>query len=185
MNSVRSYLHTEADGARILRTREIWYASPVRTYRVLRLVRQGATVLLLVALVLPLARCSGQRHGERADPGPGASGYTYYYAWSSFDPLSPGSWLILAIFAWPVALVLYQAVSRRPASVWLPSVQVLLFAGSLYVLYIRTFLYELWYGGYIAYTALSVCLLASVGELVLAVRTRLRSHLSPPGSTPR
>lgn len=142
-------------------------------------------MLLLVALVLPLARCSGQRHGESAEPAQGSSGYTYYYAWSDFDPLSPGSWLMLAIFAWPVALVLYQAISRRPASVWLPSAQVCLSAGSLYVLYIRTFLYELWYGGYVAYAGLSVCLLTSLGELVLAVRTRFMSHLCPPGPRPR
>jgi hypothetical protein len=157
----------------------------VRTFRMLRLVRRGATLLLLVALVLPLSRCSGQRSGEPADPGQGPSAYTYYYAWSDFDPLSPGSWLILAIFAWPVGLVLYEVISRRPASIWLAAVQVLLFAGSLYVLYIRTFLYELWYGGYIAYAALSVCLFASLGELVLAVRMRFSSPLSPPGSTPR
>jgi hypothetical protein len=156
----------------------------MRILRVLRLVRQGATVLLLAALVLPLSRCSEQRNGDSADHGEGSSAYTYYYAWSDFDPLSPGSWLILAIFAWPVALVLFEVVSRRPASIWLPAVQVLLFAGSLYVLYVRTFLYELWYGGYMAYAALSVCLLASLGELVLAVRMRVRSHLSPPGSTP-
>jgi hypothetical protein len=157
----------------------------MKILRALSLVRQGATVLLLVALVLPLARCSGQRNGERADPGQGPSAYTYYYAWSDFDPLSPGSWLMLAIFAWPVALVVYQVITRRSTAVWLPAMQVLLFAGSLYVLYVRTFLYELWYGGYIAYTALSVCLLTSLGELVLAVRTRLRSHLCPLGSRPR
>ena len=149
----------------------------------LRLIRQGATVLLLLALMLPLARCSEQRNGQPADPGQGQSAYTYYYAWSDFDPLSPGSWLILAIFAWPVALMLYQVIIRRPAPIWLAASQILLFAGSLYVLYVRTVLYELWYGGYLAYTALSASLLASLGELVMAVRMRLKSHVSPPGST--
>jgi hypothetical protein len=157
----------------------------MKILRVLRLARRGATVLLLVALVFPLSRCSGQRNGNTADPGQGSSAYTYSYAWSDFDPLSPGSWLILAVFAWPVALVLFEVISRRPASIWLPALQALLFAGSLYVLYLRTFLYELWYGGYIAYAALSVCLLASVGELVLAVRMKLRSPVSRPGSRRR
>jgi len=160
--------------------------SLMRILRILRLARQGATVLLLVALVLPLARCSGQhsRPGESADSGQGPPAYTYYYAWSDFDPLSPGSWLVVMIFVWPVALVLYEVISRRPASIWLRTTQVLLFTGSLYVLYIRTFLYELWYGGYIAYAALSACLLASIAELVLIVRSRFRERLSPPGSRP-
>jgi hypothetical protein len=92
---------------------------------------------------------------------------------------------VLLIFAWPVALVLYELISGRPASfIWLRATQALLFAGSLYVLYVRTFLYELWYGGYIAYVALSACLLASLSELVLLVRLRFRERLSPPGSRP-
>jgi hypothetical protein len=156
----------------------------MRVLRVLRLARQGATVLLLVAFVLPLARCSGQRNGESADPGQGSPAYTYYYAWSDFDPLSPGSWLVLAIFAWPAALVLYEVISRRPGSIWLRAAQALLFAGSIYILYIRTFLYELWYGGYLAYAGLLVCLLASFAELVVIVRMRFRERLSPPGSRP-
>jgi hypothetical protein len=159
--------------------------SLMRILRILRLVRQGATVLLLVALVLPLARCSGQASGEPADPEQGPRAYTYYYAWSDFDPLSPGSWLVLAIFAWPAALVLYEVISRRPGSIWLRAAQVLLFAGSIYVLHIRTFLYELWYGGYIAYIALSACLLASLAELVLMAGMRFREPLSPPGSRRR
>jgi hypothetical protein len=130
--------------------------------------------------MLPLARCSGQRNGESADPEQPPA-YTYYYAWSDFDVLSPGSWLVFLIFAWPVALLLFELISRRPASfIWLRATQILLTVVSMYVLYLRTFLYELWYGGYIAYAAFSIYVLASLGELVLLVRMRFRNRLSPP-----
>jgi len=138
-------------------------------------------MLLLLALVLPLARCSRQPNGESTNQGQEQSVYTYYYAWSDFDVHSPGSWLAGMIFAWPVGLLLFELISRRPASfIWLRAAQIILSVVSMYVLYLRTFLYELWYGGYIAYAAFSIYLLASLGELVLVVRTRFRNRQSPP-----
>lgn len=147
----------------------------------MRLARHAATVLLLVALVLPLSRCSGQHSGNSAGQASEPSAYTYHYAWSDFDPLSLGSWLIMLVFAWPLALLLYERIARRPStSAWLRGAQVLLSAGSIYLIYLRTFLDELWYGGYLAYTALSACLLASLVECVLSVRMKMKEGRARP-----
>jgi hypothetical protein len=139
-----------------------------------RIVRYAAAALLLVALVLPLSRCAhdgktGSEEAEStADRGPQT--YSYYYAWTDFDAGSVPSWLLMITFLWPAPIIIYELAARpKKAALPLCIAQVLLSAGGIFEIYYHTILRELWYGGYIAYVALSAYLLASTAELVARI----------------
>ena len=137
-------------------------------------IKLAASMLLVVAFVLPLSRCAEtpppkgagtpQAAQQRADS---PKTYRYYYAWTDIESSQPWGWLFLLVFFWPLAFFGYEHFGRsagaKRALLW---VQPALALGSGYWLYLRTFLRELWFGGYIAYIALALILLASVVQLV-------------------
>ncbi len=138
-----------------------------------RIIKYVSIGLLLIALFLPLSRCA-----TRADSGPA---YTYYYAWSHFRAGDLGSWLLILLFLWPLGFLLAELLSgRENKTLWLPLARSLLAAGSIFYLYLSTFLYELWFGGYLAYLALGLYLLASIVELFAFVAARRGSRLRRP-----
>lgn len=145
-----------------------------------------SALLLLLALFFPLSRCqdsSTVRYDVNAPadqqppPPPGEVKYNYHYAWSSFDANEPGDYLALLVFLWPIPVLLLELFARRRwlllTLLWL---QPLLCLGAGYVLYMRTFLEQLWTGGYMAFAALAAYLFASLyaltRELILVRRRR-------------
>jgi hypothetical protein len=155
-------------------------------FRVSRIIKFIAMGLLLIALFLPISRCAVQNETYPSSAQPAESliekapaAYRYNYAWTDFHPTALSSWLMILIFIWPLPfLVLDRISSRLSHKIWPGILQILLAAGSIYYLYLCTFLYELWYGGYIAYSALSLYLLVSIIELILNLRLRFRQSPS-------
>jgi hypothetical protein len=152
--------------------------------RALRWARRAAAVLLLAAMVLPLSRCSHQVDASNAPDASDGSGSsrlsttTYSYAWSDFDAGSPGSWLIFLAFLWPIPFVIREALPGRRSPAWLLAVQLLPAAGAALLVFYRTFLDELWVGGYLAYIALgcyAATLLAGIGVAIARKAPRKRS----------
>ncbi len=137
--------------------------------KVSRIIKYISIALLLIALFLPLSRCATRDGSD--------STYRYYYAWTHFRAGDIGSWLLILLFLWPLMFLLAELLSRREnKTLWLPLVRSLLAAGSIYYLYLNTFLFELWYGGYLAYLTLSLYLLVSIIELFSIVAARRQSR---------
>ena len=169
-----------------------------------RLVRRLSALILLAALFLPLSRCSDQTGVGTPEAGaadaagpvqapvqaqaPGsAASYTYYYAWTDFDASEPWSWLIFVVFLWPLPFLAREILARgRAVPVWMSAIQIPLGAGSITLVYYRTFLNELWIGGYLAYIGLGAYSLALAAEIVLGIlrKARLRPAVRPPAAGP-
>lgn len=142
--------------------------------RSLRIVRRLSALVLLAALFLPLSRCSqGSDAAQSAQP----ATYTYFYAWTDFQAGSAGSWLIFLAFLWPIPFLAHEwARKDRQAPIWLPAAQLPLAAGAILLVYYRTFLNELWIGGYLAYIALGCFTLALLTEIGIRVGDALRAR---------
>jgi hypothetical protein len=136
----------------------------------LRWARRAAAVLLLAAMFLPLSRCAHQ--ADPADSPGAASRYTYTWAWTDFDAGSAGSWLIFLAFLWPVPFVIREMLPGRRSPAWLSAVQLLPAAGAILLVYYRTFLDELWVGGYLAYVAVGCYAAALLVEIAVAIGQR-------------
>lgn len=151
--------------------------------KVVRIVKAAAALLLLVAFTLPLSRCSNE-----TPPTGGASAtesvrtsvtYQYNYAWSDFDPKSAFSWLAMVVFFWPLPFILSEAFRKgKSGKAWLLVVQMLFAAASILEIYRVTFLDELWYGGYLAYSALGLYFLTAATELFMIVGEKVREARS-------
>ena len=166
-----------------------------------RLVRRLSALMLLAALFLPLSRCSDQTGVGTPEAGaadaagpvqaqvqapvqaqaPGsAASYTYYYAWTDFDASEPWSWLIFVVFLWPLPFLAREILARgRAVPLWVSAIQIPLGAGSITLVYYRTFLNELWIGGYLAYIGLGAYSLALAAEIVLGIIMKRRSRAAP------
>jgi hypothetical protein len=153
-----------------------------------RLIRRLAAALLLVALFLPLSRCSEQPPGDTPGGDAAAGGAApsapttsrYYYAWTDFDALEPWSWLIFLAFLWPLPFLAHEALARgKAARIWVNAIQIPLGAGSITLVYYRTFLHELWIGGYLAYIALGAYSLSLAAEIVLGIIMKRRPRTVP------
>ncbi len=148
--------------------------------KVLHYIKAASVVILLIAFTFPLSRCSSDSNSSSADSDgkntqsdQNKSTYTYQYAWSDFNSKDASSWLILIVFFWPIPFIIYEIASKNVyRCIWIPLIQVLLSAGSIYMIYLRTFLDELWYGGYLSYIALSIFLLISIIEMIFTVRKK-------------
>lgn len=174
--------------------------------RSLRIVRRLSALVLLAALFLPLSRCSQssdagqstqpvqpvqpmQPAEPRQDldeplqtPSQPAT-YKYFYAWTDFQAGSAGSWLIFLAFLWPIPFLAYEWTHRdRRAPIWLPAAQLPLAAGAILLVYYRTFLNELWIGGYLAYIALGCLTLALLAEIGIRVVDAVRARRAPGGA---
>ncbi len=138
--------------------------------RLCRIAKTAAFLLLVIAFVLPLSRCSTE--GESgAEPG----GYEYYWAWSHFKADSVDSWLIILAFFWPVPFIYHASIPRaRESRIWMLAAEVLLCVGSAYMIWADTFLNKLWVGGWLAYGALCIYLGFTILELIAVVRNRIR-----------
>ena len=154
--------------------------------RVCRVARWCATGVLVVALFFPLSRCAVQQPLEDEPAQETPKEYTYTYAWTDFNPATASSWLALLIFVWPLAFLASDVFSRRQRFPFIRCAgQILLAGASICMLYLRTFLDELWYGGYLAYSALGIYLLACLVELAWRIRERVRSRkMGPQGLEP-
>ena len=162
------------------------------TVKACRMVRRLSALILLVALFLPLSRCSEQTGGSAPLPAgaadaagpaqtPGsAASYKYYYAWTNFDASEPWSWLIFVVFLWPLPFLAWEVLAKgRPVLLWVSAIQIPLGAGSITLVYYRTFLHELWIGGYLAYIGLGAYVLALAAEIVLGLLRKARSRPLP------
>jgi hypothetical protein len=157
-------------------------------------IRRLAALVLLVALFLPLSRCSDSSSAakpsprvdaaetaEAAQPGQPpapARAYRYFYAWTDFKVDSAGSWLIFLVFLWPLPFLAFEWTRRGgPVPLWVQAVQLPLAAGAGAILYYRTFLDELWVGGYLGYAALGCFAAAVLAEIVVqAARWARTAH---------
>ena len=135
-----------------------------------RVIKAAAFLLLLIGFVLPLSRCSTQ-----GDSGAEPGGYEYYYAWSDFHADSLFSWLTILAFFWPLPFIYHANIPKaREPKIWMRAAEIVLSGGSMYMIYSSTILRELWFGGYLSYTALGLYLGVSLVELVAAARGRIR-----------
>jgi hypothetical protein len=149
------------------------------------MIRRIAAILLLVALFLPLSRCSEQRSAEQTDVvqagaenAAASQTYRYYYAWTDFDVLSPASWLVFVAFLWPLPFLACEiAAKKREARIWWSAAQLLLAGGAITLIYYRTFLNELWVGGYLAYFSLGGYSLALVAEIAAGIARKKNPFL--------
>lgn len=124
----------------------------------IKIIKLLSAVLLLVAMFLPLSRCS------RSEPAPKKEiVYEYTYSWSHFDYRDPSSTLPVIAFLWPLPIVLYDIFGKKQwLKTFLSWLEPLLAVGSGYLLYLRTMFGELLFGGYVAYIALSAYFLVSI-----------------------
>ena len=149
-----------------------------------RMIRRVSAVLLLVALFLPLSRCSEQGTMNKEGAGSGdvlgaaaPESYRYYYAWTDFQALSIASWLVFIAFLWPLPFLAYEIASRpRAARLWSSVVQIPFAAGSIALIYFHTFLNELWVGGYLAYISLGAYSLALTAEIIIGIYRKVKSN---------
>lgn len=138
-----------------------------------RVTRRVAALALLVALFLPLSRCSDSSSAPHPT-------YRYFYAWTDFEADSAGSWLIFLVFLWPLPFLAHECTRRgRPVPLWVQAVQLPLAAGAVTLLYYRTFLDELWVGGYLAYAGLGSLAAALLAEIALTIARRARASHMP------
>jgi hypothetical protein len=153
-----------------------------------RLIRRLSAALLLVALFLPLSRCSEQPPGDTPGGGVAAGGaapsapttYRYYYAWTDFKVSEISSWLLFLAFLWPLPFLAHEALARgKAARIWVSAVQLPLGAGAITLIYYRTFLHQLWVGGYLAYIALGAYSLSLAAEIVLGIIMKRRPRAVP------
>jgi hypothetical protein len=146
--------------------------------------RVAASLLLVAAFFVPLSRCAQAAPplSPGVAPGPVArpdapETYRYYYAWTDLDRDPPWAWLFLGVFFWPPLLLgihrFGKSATLKRALLW---TEPLLALGSGYWLYLRTFLREIWIGGYLAYAGLILLLAASVTHAVSALRARRRDR---------
>jgi hypothetical protein len=149
----------------------------------LRWIRRAAAALLLVALFLPLSRCSHGRD-DGADPDAPRQ-YTYSYAWTDFDASSAGSWLIFLAFLWPIPFVAREVAPGRQTPPWLAAAQLVLAAGAVCLIYYRTFLDELWVGGYLGYIALGCYSASLLVEIGAGIASRAAAKKAARDSTGR
>jgi hypothetical protein len=155
-----------------------------------RVIRRVAALALLVALFLPLSRCSDStaaakpvlpaetagaaltaetaETAQAGQPPAQPATYKYFYAWTDFKVDSAGSWLIFLVFLWPLPFLAHEWTRRgKPVPLWVLAAQLPLAAGAVTLLYYRTFLEELWVGGYLAYAALGSLAAALLAEIAL------------------
>jgi TRAP-type uncharacterized transport system fused permease subunit len=139
---------------------------------VCRIVKIAAFLLLLIAFVLPLSRCSTENLFNRANQSTlNEPSYRYNYAWSRFDVELIGTWLIIIAFIWPIPFLLYSNLSKnRQPKVWMLVVEIILAASSICMVYFYTFYEQLWYGGYIAYFSFGLYLIVCIIELIFMLR---------------
>jgi hypothetical protein len=91
------------------------------------------------------------------------------------------------VFLWPLPFLACEILARsRAVPLWVSAIQIPLGAGSITLVYYRTFLHELWIGGYLAYIGLGASLLALATEIVLGIlrKARLRPAARPPRAGP-
>ena len=149
----------------------------------LRVIRRLAALVLLAALFLPLSRCSKQDGGaaDQASPVPSQT-YRYFYAWTDFQAGSVGSWLIFLAFLWPIPFLAHEWTRRdRPAPMWLSAAQLPLAAGAITLVYSRTFLNQLWVGGYLAYIALGSYAAVLIAEIGIRIVRAAGTPRTAPG----
>jgi hypothetical protein len=138
-----------------------------------------ASILLVAAILLPLSRCAQEAPPKVAGPSQAAPSapdhpktYRYYYAWTDLHSTQPWGWLFLLVFFWPAAFLAHERFGRSDGAknvlLWMEPPLAL---ASGYAIYLRTFLRELWVGGYLAYVGLALILVASVGQLWVRVRS--------------
>jgi len=143
-----------------------------------------ASILLVMAFLLPLSRCAQEAplKGDgafRAAP-PAADqpkAYRYYYSWTDLDSTQPWGWFFLLVFFWPAVFLAYERFGRGDGAkrviLWMEPALALACG---YWLYLRTFLRELWVGGYMAYLGFALILVASVGQIWAQVRSRMKGR---------
>jgi hypothetical protein len=141
-----------------------------------------ASLLLVVAFLLPISRCAQEapRRGDgafrAAAAAPGSPKvFRYYYAWTDIQSTQPWGWLFLLVFFWPAAFLAHERFGRSEAAkrvlLWMePALAV----ACGYWLYLRTFLRDLWVGGYLAYLGLALILVASVAQIGAQARSRMK-----------
>ncbi len=133
----------------------------------------AAIILLLMAFALPLSRCSSDSDSNSSVES--SKNYTYEYAWSDFNYMDISSWLILIVFFWPIPFVILEIVSKKEyCGILILSIEIILALGSIYMIYLRTFLDELWYGGYLSYASLAIILIVTAIELIRSIRHTAR-----------
>ncbi|CAN5269315.1 hypothetical protein BH11PSE11_BH11PSE11_28110 [soil metagenome] len=147
-----------------------------------------AALLLMICFVLPLSRCD--RNAKIALPDHAASGspkatvkrpavpdYEEKFAYQNVakDDLA-GSALTLAAFFWPLFLIAFGGVAfgSRAATV-INLFEMVLCAGSAYMIYGITLFGELRYGGYLAFVAVGVYSVASLAQILMRFRAPGRS----------
>ncbi len=148
-------------------------------------VKRIAAILLMICFVLPLSQCekSGKVEASPASAtGTAAANrvpdrhYEVTYAYRNVSPGKPfESAITIATFFWPLAFFLLRLKPWGPrVAVTMSLAELLLCAGSAYIVYGLVLFGELLWGGYLAYLALAVYFTAALSEILLRLWRRMR-----------
>jgi hypothetical protein len=151
-------------------------------------IKRIAAILLMVCFVLPLSRCekSGKFEATETKNATAASAasqpasdktYEDKYAYRNLSTdAALESALTIATFFWP--LVIFILVRGKTLgfrmTMTVDVLELLLCAGSAYVVYGLVLFDELRYGGFLAFLALGVYSIAALGEILLRLWPRVR-----------
>jgi hypothetical protein len=134
--------------------------------------KRMAAILLLLAFFLPLSQCTVEQQtpdGKAVEPTTVVTSAYSSHEWPSADALATyGS------FLWPlmlaVASLIWPALSKRAA---IGVLELLLCAGSAYVLLTLIYFGDIRYGAYVAAGAIGTYFIATSVELAARLRWRL------------
>lgn len=122
-------------------------------------------VLMLIAFFLPMSHCAVEPTTTDSNVIEQKVAVTYAYSaneWPSLEAVAT-----YGAFIWPLALIATGLLWRRAENKWvIPLLEILLSAGSAYILLMLTIFREPLYGWYIASISLGVYFIATLTELL-------------------
>jgi hypothetical protein len=140
----------------------------------MRWARLAGAVLLATAFLLPQYTCAVYR-GPQGNvlPPPAEADRSHYreiqqshYAWEGIRWNDPASWLVVAVFGWPLPLLIYRYRVRGPLWWWLPlTLELGLVAGSAYLIWFLSDWGERAVGAYLGIAGNGVYTLALLNEV--------------------
>jgi hypothetical protein len=152
---------------------------------ILQQIRLGAAIVLLCAIFLPLSQCS--QHGDDSAPTPQAlsharhffprsdTDYQYQYGVKGLG-LSLRGVLTLIAFVWPLGFAIWNRRFGQPPRFWwiFYGGELLLCAGTIYVVGALTLGGRWLYGAYVGEVAISIYACTSLILIFDRIRNRFR-----------
>ena len=144
-----------------------------------QLVKRLAAVILAIAFVLPLSKCTqsttsqplaDESSADSINSSQNEPTVRYTYAFAEIRRDSPFTWMIPIAFFWPIVFVVKPLrIKSWKTKTGLGILQIILVAGSGYIIFALTIFEEPLIGTYLAAFALTAYTLATIGPGVVSV----------------